>query len=933
MRSVWAAAFLLRRLRGEVGIVLLIVGLVAATSLVFSAAPRLLDRVSDAGLRHEVQASGPVQRNLQLSTVSVLPVAEGSLDAVNQLGDDLADEFPAVLRRAIGGRQLAFTTVRFEIPDPPNYDTFITLRHQSGLDDAIRMTDGRLPASTGDHLAQASFGLDPAEEPPPPVPPVFEIAVSDATAREIGVAVGDVLFGLADGADPLIGRAFQRAPEARFEVVGIYAVTDPDAEAWYADRALQLVNVGGTLDNPIAFATALVAPDTLDGLVTSEMPVRYQWRYLVDPSRLDAGQEEELTTGLERLETQFQTTSSDASLATGFVLRSGLLDIVERYHDQRAATTAVLSVAAIGPFALAIGAIGMIGILLVSRRRPSLELTRGRGATGWLLLGTQLWEGLLVAAPPALLGWGIATLIVPGRPSLASAVLGLLVCLAAALVLVLATWPAARRPYGTNDRDEAPPIGASPRRLVLEGTAVFLAVAGAMLLRQRGLAIADEEVRFDPFLAAVPVLAAVAVGIVLLRVYPFPIRAGGWFAARRRDLVPVLGLRNVGRHSGAVALPLLVLMLTAAFSAFASVVSVSVDRGQQDASWQAVGADYRIDTISGAGLSSRVDPDAIDGVQAWANALVDTAAPFEIQSNLRSNIFLNAPDLAAYGEVLDGSPAAVAYPAPMLDAPDPSAGTPDRPIPAIISRRLPGGGAPFNPGDTFLLTVRGQPMTMEVVQVRETFAGVPPETGFVIASFEQLAAAYQNPPLLPSTVLLRGPAEIEEEVASTFSQQSASVRFVSRHAAYRALLEAPLVAAIVDGFRLTMVVCALYTAIAVIAALTLSAARRRREEALLRTLGLSGGQSLWLTVVEHAPSVLLAVLPGLALGIAIAYLLAPGMGLSAFAGGGTLDLRIDWWVVGLVSLALAAVVALAIGIGTWTARRARAADALRFGDD
>jgi putative ABC transport system permease protein len=147
------------------------------------------------------------------------------------------------------------------------------------------------------------------------------------------------------------------------------------------------------------------------------------------------------------------------------------------------------------------------------------------------------------------------------------------------------------------------------------------------------------------------------------------------------------------------------------------------------------------------------------------------------------------------------------------------------------------------------------------------------------------------------------------------------------------MLEAPLVAAIGNGFRLTMLVSALYTAIAVIAALTLSAARRRREEALLRTLGLSGGQSLWLTVVEHAPAVLLAVLPGLALGIAIAYLLAPGMGLSAFAGGGALGLRIDWWVVGLVSLALAAVVALAIGVGTWAARRARAADALRFGDD
>ena len=416
MRSMWAAAFLLRRLRVEVGIALLIVGLVAATSLVFSAAPRLLDRVSDDGLRHEVASSGPVQRNLQLSTVSVLPDAAGSLEAVNQLGDSFADEFPTVVRNAIAGRLLAFTTVRFAIADPPEYTTFVSLRYQSGLDDSIRLTDGRLPASTGQSLAQASFGLDPSEEPPPAVPPVFEIAVSDATAQEIGVGVGDVLFGAADGADPLIHRAFQRAPEARFEVVGIYTVTDPDAEAWYADRALQVVNIGGSLESPIAFATALVAPDTLDGLVTSQLPMRFQWRYLVDPARLDAGQEEALTTGLRRLETQFETTGSDASVSTGVVLRTGLLDIVERYHDQRAATTAVLSVAAIGPFALAVGAIGMIGILLVSRRRPSLELTRGRGATGWLLLGTQLWEGLLLAAPPALIGWGIATLILPWPP-------------------------------------------------------------------------------------------------------------------------------------------------------------------------------------------------------------------------------------------------------------------------------------------------------------------------------------------------------------------------------------------------------------------------------------------------------------------------------------------------------------------------------------
>ena len=113
-----------------------------------------------------------------------------------------------------------------------------------------------------------------------------------------------------------------------------------------------------------------------------------------------------------------------------------------------------------------------------------------------------------------------------------------------------------------------------------------------------------------------------------------------------------------------------------------------------------------------------------------------------------------------------------------------------------------------------------------------------------------------------------------------------------------------------------------------IGALTLSAARRRREEALLRTLGLSGGQPLWLTVVEHAPSVLLAVLPGLALGIGIA---------CCWRRDGTVRLCRRWdagpahrLVVGLVSLG-SLVVALAIGIGTYG--RARAADALRFGED
>ncbi len=84
-----------------------------------------------------------------------------------------------------------------------------------------------------------------------------------------------------------------------------------------------------------------------------------------------------------------------------------------------------------------------------------------------------------------------------------------------------------------------------------------------------------------------PVLAGLAAGIVALRLYPLPIRALGWLAARRRDFVPVLGLRTIGRHPGAANLPLLVLLLTAAFGAFSSVLASSIDRGQVTASYLA----------------------------------------------------------------------------------------------------------------------------------------------------------------------------------------------------------------------------------------------------------------------------------------------------------------------------------------------------------
>jgi putative ABC transport system permease protein len=117
--------------------------------------------------------------------------------------------------------------------------------------------------------------------------------------------------------------------------------------------------------------------------------------------------------------------------------------------------------------------------------------------------------------------------------------------------------------------------------------------------------------------------------------------------------------------------------------------------------------------------------------------------------------------------------------------------------------------------------------------------------------------------------------------------------------------------------------------LAVIGAMILSASRRTQDLAYLRTLGVTGAQSLGLTIVENAPAVLLAVLPGVALGIAIAIVLEPGLGLGTFVGSGGVPLFVDWVALGLLVIGLILVVALAVGIGTWLARRARVVNVLR----
>jgi putative ABC transport system permease protein len=596
----------------------------------------------------------------------------------------------------------------------------------------------------------------------------------------------------------------------------------------------------------------------------------------------------------------------------------------------------VLALAAVGVAAIAGLALTLVSALVAQGRRRSLTLARWRGASMAQLLGAELVAGLALAVPAAALGWVLATLAVPARPSAGSLLAAAAVAGAVVLVLLVATALsilAARR--GPERPDEAAPrIG--PRRLVAEGLVVALAVAGAVLLRNRGL-LAEGATGgapgVDPLLAATPVLLGAAAGLVTVRVYPLPVRLLGRLAALRRDLVPLHALQRTARASSSSHAPLLVLLLAVAIGTFSSVMLVTIERGQSETAWREVGADFRVDRGPADRLPSGLDPMSVEGVEAVATAYDDDNARLVGRSFGGERILVRALDGDAYRELVAGTPADPRLPAALLSAASDDAGSEEAPLPAIVSSGFEGSdGEEVGIGDVFEISIVGNHLSVEAVARRGSFPGIDGES-FVIVSYDWLRAAIPDHEFLPTVLFVRGDDAADAGLRSIVEEALPPAELVSRPGRYAELRESPLVRAVDTGFALALVATTAYTLLGVAAALALRAGARARDLARLSTLGLSRRQVTGLTLIEYGPPLVVALAAGTALGVAIAWLLTPGLRLDALLGATSSGaLAIDPSVVAGVILLETAVAAAGMLAAAWAVRRLALARAVR-GDD
>jgi hypothetical protein len=374
-------------------------------------------------------------------------------------------------------------------------------------------------------------------------------------------------------------------------------------------------------------------------------------------------------------------------------------------------------------------------------------------------------------------------------------------------------------------------------------------------------------------------------------------------------------------RGGASGPVLVVLLATATVGTFASAMLVHLDRAAEVAGWQSVGADFQVTRTDALPLPADA-AGTLPGVEASAG-MYQVHATVPLVGVLADVLLV---DGTRYEQVASGTPADPHLPASML-------GPATAPIPVLVAATLADRTNGITTGSTFTLNIAGTPFQARAVETRDRFPTLAFGDPFIIASRDQLQAL--RPGILPdSTVLLLraapgGTAALGAAVVATIPNG----RVLDRAEATARIAGSPLIAAVIEGAAAATVITAAYAVLAIAAALTLLGAARALETAHLRALGLTRRETLWLTVIEHVPTVLVAFGGGGALGLLLFTQLRPGLGLAALIGADVeVPLQVDPGHLALILLGMGLVLGLGLGVATIVARGPVPAQALRMAD-
>ncbi len=914
------------RLRTAKGAALATFALVLATAFLAAAMPRAVDRFEDSALRGTVSGSKAQDRGITLSdTYDALNDPQGvamSPESLDTVETEFRELVKPPIRLAAGGIYGVRTGRESDVPNPElprlsQHDPAADLLAQAGVPAHTRVIAGRMPH--GNSTGHGSLSV--------------EAAVTEKTARVMHLKVGQVIQLVGGGQSAM-----------RIRVSGILAPLDPKADFWHEDDDVlgPVVNMPftppGEDPKPYWHFTLLIDRTSTVSIPLAGSGANLYWYHPLNSSTLTAHDVPAVQKELSSFNGGPLSARLQAVTRSSTIHEVGGLDsILDGFSKDRTAASPMLLVAAVGVGTTAFAVLLMAGGLAAERRRGEFALLRSRGGSLRGIARRLAGETAAAAVPGGAMGVALALVLLPTPRWHLPVLLGALVTLVALVALPLRAVLAVRKPR-PNEREDLATARPSRRRLVVELTVIVLVAGAVAALRQRGTG-GSAGGGADPFLAAAPVLVAVAAALVLLRVYPLPLRLLARPAARLTGAVTHLGLARAGRSPATGQLPLLAMLVALTVASFGGSVLAGVDHGRDRAATATVGADARMDSQVYLAQQLPAQVRKVKGVGQVVTARVEPNSADEVFSVPYSVVIV---DPAAY----DRLTRAIGLPAfPLKVFSDPAArrgGT----LPAVLSPKL---AQQLGHGRTVqLITGLGIAAIRSEAVIPTTPA--TPGQQFVIISAAQLAAQhpdsakFQQYTDITTLLAMAAPGQRIDGKAliAAGAHSTTTVSVLLRSQQRAALDDSPMQHGTRRVYLAAVAAGAAYSALALLLSLLQAAPQRTALLARLRTMGMTRRQSRRLVLLEMLPQALLGSLGGVLVGLAVIPLLGPGVNLRDLTFGTGprtlapvdfgLGLRADPWSLALPSAGLLILACVVLLIQVWLSTRRRESTELRAGD-
>lgn len=911
---------LARAFRAALGPLLAMAAIVLVVATLASTAPLALRSLTSAEVAYQFENLPASRRDLVARAPGTPAITPGTTPYAQfeQALAAITAAAPSPLKKTFA--PAAFTFVSDQLPATrKNVDwndplTPITINVAPALADHIRMTAGTLPAPFDEVLDRTDNEFpgrffDPFDRHPED--PQIDIILSVETAAQAGWSVDEERWVSAVGNYGYYAR-----------LAGTFEAIDPNEGFWAASPSalapgIDYTPFGGT-NTRIVKSAAFIDPGswpTMEEQTNLAMSTTVVIPF--STAGLTVEEDEALGPQLRGFTSNAQSVASVAKAGTVASLTFGsdaeetLMTAIARANT----AMVVLVMVASGPVGAAIAGLWLLSRLIILRRRDTLALASARGASGVQLRLAQALETLLLTVPAAAIGAVIAYLLFPASWNPIAAVFAGVVALVPPVLVAIAASPRSLR----TTRGDLDPSARGRYRWGLEVLVfAFTALAGFLLL-QRGLTTSSGTVGVDPLLAATPLLLSLSAGLIVLRLYPLPLLGFARWVKRRKGIVAFLGSNRSIRDPAAGLAPVLAMVVGLAVAVFSGVLLGTVTGGVNTAARSTIGADLRID-------SPPLQADQVEDIADVAGVAESVSIyQYNRLQNLSLEENISVPtvvvDTAALSRVQAGVPGAARIDLDMTKSPG------ER-IPVLLSPDL---------ATQYTITDDSTFGNADIVGAGDP--GISPSLSGV-ADWVLIDRANSNElgiyNFLPRITLLRldPGADITAVRAELAAIVGPDATIASPADAAALLNGSPVSGGLQLALLALIVIVALLCAGTVVIALMLSGPARERLLALLRTLGLSRGQSRGITAWEVGPTAIVAIVTGCILGAVLPLIVLAGVDLRPFTGGVLQPvITLDPALLGIVIGGFALLVVVATAIAMAAARRVSLARTLRTSEE